>query len=163
MAGKQEKTNAARMLDRMHIRYECIEYEVDEDDLSGTHVAAVTGLPPEMLFKTLVAKGDRTGYVVACVPVAEEIDLKALAAVSGNKSAEMIHVKELQGVTGYIRGGCSPLGMKKQFPTFFDSSVKQLSRVSVSAGRRGTQIILAPEDLIRASGAAVADIIRKKN
>ncbi len=133
---KPVKTNAMRMLDRAKIPYEIFTYEVDESDLSGTHVAEDVGLPYSQVFKTLVAKGDKTGYVVFVIPVDKEIDLKAAAVASNNKRVEMIAVKDLLAVTGYIRGGCSPVGMKKQFPTYFDSSVENHDKIAVSAGVR---------------------------
>ena len=159
-ADKTEKTNALRMLDRLKLSYSLAEYDVDEDDLSGAHAAEVSGLDPDMMYKTLVAKGDRTGFVVACIPVLAELELKELARVSGNKSVEMLHVKDLFEITGYIRGGCSPIGMKKAFPTFIDTGALKLEKVAVSAGRRGLQMILAPEDLIKAAGAKTAELIR---
>ena len=136
------KTNAMRQLTAAGIAYEVLTYEVDEDDLSGVHIAEQIGLPLEMVFKTLVARGDRTGPLVFCIPVAEEIDLRAAASLTGNKKIEMVHVKDLLGLTGYIRGGCSPVGMKKKFPTYFDSSADKQTRITVSAGVRGAQLLL---------------------
>ncbi|MBQ5724796.1 MAG: Cys-tRNA(Pro) deacylase [Clostridia bacterium] len=136
------KTNAMRLLAGAGIAYEVLTYEVDENDLSGVHIAEQIGLPLEMVFKTLVARGDRTGPLVFCIPVAEEIDLRAAASLTGNKKIEMVHVKDLLGLTGYIRGGCSPVGMKKKFPTYFDSSVARQTRMTVSAGVRGAQLLL---------------------
>ena len=133
------KTNAMRRLDAAKIAYEVCEYEVDESDLSGTHIADEIGLPYEMVFKTLVAKGDKTGPVVFCMPVDLEIDLKKAARVTGNKRIEMVHVKDLPGLTGYIRGGCSPIGMKKQFPTYLHASATSFERITVSAGVRGAR------------------------
>ena len=142
------KTNAMRMLDAAKIPYEVMEYTVDENDLSGTHIADQLSLSYDMVFKTLVAKGDRTGPVVFCIPVDREIDLKAAARETGNKRIEMIHVKDLLALTGYIRGGCSPIGMKKKFPTFFSDSVSMHPKITVSAGVRGAQLLLAVADLL---------------
>ncbi len=142
------KTNAMRQLDAAKIPYEVLTYEVDESDLSGTHIAEQLGLPMEMVLKTLVAKGDKTGYLVFCIPVHTEIDLRAAAALTGNKRIEMVHVKDLLGLTGYIRGGCSPIGMKKKFPTYFDASVAEREKITVSAGVRGAQIHIDREALI---------------
>ena len=144
-----QKTNAMRQLDAAKIAYEVLTYEVDENDLSGTHIAAQIGLPLDMVFKTLVAKGDRTGHLVFCIPVDKEIDLKAAAALTGNKKIEMVHVKELLGLTGYIRGGCSPIGMKKKFPTYFDASAEDHEKITVSAGVRGAQMLLERAVLVR--------------
>lgn len=154
------KTNAIRMLEKAGVVFRVVTYEVDEEDLSGVHVAQTCGLPVEQVFKTLVVKGDRTGHLVACIPVGAELDLKALATASGNKTCEMIAVKELLPLTGYIRGGCSPIGMKKAFPTFFDEAATLYDWVSVSAGMRGAQILTAPQGLIEFIGAEVADIAR---
>ena len=157
-AGKIEKTNAARLLDRADVKYELIPYEVDENDLAATHVADSLGEPIERVYKTLVLKGDRTGYFVCVVQGDKEVDLKAAARVSGNKSADMIPMKDLLGVTGYIRGGCSPVGMKKPLPTFFDSTCETFDYIYVSAGVRGLQLRIAPQDLIGFVGATVAEI-----
>ena len=157
---KDVKTNAMRMLDAAGVHYDILRYEVDEEDLSGVHVASVCGLPPEQVFKTLVLSGDKTGYLTACIPVAEELDLKALAALSGNKKADMIAVKELLPLTGYIRGGCSPIGMKKKFPTYIDETCELFEKISVSGGVRGAQILIAPADLIRLTEAITGEIIR---
>lgn len=157
---KVPKTNAMRMLDRAKIPYEIFTYEVDENDLSGTHVADDVGLPYSQVFKTLVAKGDKTGYVVFVIPVDCEIDLKAAAVASGNKRVEMIAVKDLLAATGYIRGGCSPVGMKKQFPTYFDASVTKHDRIAVSAGVRGCQLFLEREKLIEFTKAEIKEVIR---
>ena len=154
------KTNAMRMLDAAKIPYEVLEYRVDEDDLSGVHIAEELGFPPERMFKTLVAKGDKTGPVVFCIPVAEEIDLRPAAALTGNKKIEMVHVKDLLGLTGYIRGGCSPVGMKKKYPTYIDETCILFDEIAVSAGIRGEQIILAPQDLIRYTEATEADVTK---
>ncbi len=157
---KIPKTNAMRMLDRAKIPYELFTYEVDESDLSGTHVADDVGLPYSQVFKTLVAKGDKTGHVVFVIPVDCEIDLKAAAHYSGNKRVEMIAVKDLLATTGYIRGGCSPVGMKKQFPTYFDSSVTKHDRIAVSAGVRGCQMFLDAQKLIEFTKAQIKEVIR---
>lgn len=144
----KNKTNAMRRLDAAKIPYEVLEYEVDENDLSGTHIADQVGLPYEKVFKTLVARGDKTGPIVMCIPVDEEIDLKLAARETGNKRIEMVHVKDLLGLTGYIRGGCSPIGMKKKFPTFIAESAVLHERITVSAGVRGAQLLLRVGDLI---------------
>jgi Cys-tRNA(Pro)/Cys-tRNA(Cys) deacylase len=156
---KIPKTNAMRILDKAKIAYRVLTYEVDESDLSGEHIAAQLNMDPEMLFKTLVLKGDKKGYLVACIPVAETLDLKALARVSGNKSVEMVHVKELFGLTGYIRGGCSPIGMKKKFPTYIHESALTQETVGVSGGLRGVQLLMEPDKLIRAADAQVCNIL----
>ena len=147
------KTNAVRFLDRLGVRYELREYEVDPEDLSAETVAAKVGLPAEQVFKTLVARGDRGGVLMACIPANTELDLKALAAASGNKKVELVAVKEVLGLTGYIRGGVSPVGAKKPYPFFLDETVDLWDVISVSAGMRGCQMILAPEDLARVTGA----------
>ena len=159
-AKKIEKTNAARLLDRAKIPYTLIPYEVDEEDLSCTHVAAQLGEAIECVFKTLVLKGDRSGYFVCVVPGDHEVDLKAAARVSGNKKADLIPMKELLPVTGYIRGGCSPIGMKKQFPTYIHSSAASLPAIYISAGVRGLQLKIDPAELIAFVGAIVAEISR---
>lgn len=156
------KTNAMRMLDGAKIPYQVLTYAVDENDLSGMHIAVQLNFPPEQMFKTLVAKGDKTGYLVFCIPVNREIDLKAAAARTGNKKIEMVHVKDLLGLTGYIRGGCSPIGMKRAFPTYIHSSCLGLSEIYVSAGVRGLQIRIAPDALIAFTRAETADLIRKE-
>ena len=153
------KTNVMRGLDAAGIAYEPMTYEPDENDLSGTHIAEQIGLPPEQVFKTLVARGERTGINVFCIPVCCELDLKKAAKAVGEKSVAMIHVKEINELTGYVRGGCSPLGMKKHYPTVFHESCETLDTIMVSAGKIGYQIELAPAELIRLTGAATADII----
>ena len=160
-AKKIEKTNAARLLDRAKIPYTLIPYEVDEEDLSCTHVAAQLGEAIECVFKTLVLKGDRSGYFVCVVPGDHEVDLKAAARVSGNKKADLIPMKELLPVTGYIRGGCSPIGMKKHFPTYIHETCRQFPYIYVSAGVRGLQIKLAPGDLIRESRAEICRLFEE--
>ena len=137
-----QKTNAMRMLDAAKIPYETLTYTVDENDLSGIHIAEQLQFPMEKMFKTLVARGDKTGPLVFCIPVAGELDLKRAAAITGNKKIEMIHVKDLLGLTGYIRGGCSPIGMKKVFPTYVDESALQFEQITVSSGTRGAQLLL---------------------
>ena len=147
------KTNAVRLLEAAGIQFALGEYEVDEENLSGVHAAELIGMPPEQVFKTLVARGDRNGIAVFCIPVAEELDLKRAAAVSGNKSLQMVHVRELLALTGYIRGGCSPIGMKKHYPTFVDETCILFDRIAVSAGRRGLQLLISPDALCRFLGA----------
>jgi len=158
MAKKIEKTNAARLLDRAGIVYELIPYEVDENDLAAAHVAESLGEPIERVYKTLVLRGDRSGHFVCVVQGDKEVDLKAAAKVSGNKSADLIPVKELLPTTGYIRGGCSPIGMKRRFPTFIDSSCAAFDYIYISAGVRGLQIRIAPDDLVRFVGAEIAQV-----
>ncbi|MGP8246167.1 MAG: Cys-tRNA(Pro) deacylase [Bryobacteraceae bacterium] len=152
------KTNSARILDRERIAYEVREYAVDESDLSAPHVAAAVGLPAEQVFKTLVARGDRSGVVLAVVPASAELDLKALAAASGNKSIDLVPLKEVLVLTGYIRGGVSPIGTRKPYPVFVDETADLWDQVAVSAGRRGCQLLLAPADLIRITEAKVCAI-----
>ena len=154
----KNKTNAMRILDSLNIKYVPYEYEVDENDLSGVHIARQIGLPEEQVFKTLVARGDKTGPVVFVIPCAEELDLKKCAVASGNKRVELIAVKELLGLTGYIRGGCSPIGMKKKFPTFFEETVQLFDEITVSAGVRGCQLLVKTEDIISATAAHMVDI-----
>ena len=156
---KIKKTNAARILDNLGIDYEIKTYEVDENDLSAVHVAESAGLDIETVFKTLVARGDKTGVIMAVIGGGEELNLKSLAKASGNKSVEMISLKELFPLTGYIRGGCSPLGAKKNYPVFLDSKAMTHEKISVSAGQRGMQIFLSPQDLVTATNATVADLI----
>lgn len=154
---KTPKTNAMRLLDRAGIKYEIMTYAYDESDLSGLKAAGSLGLPPETIFKTIILHGNRTGYMVGCLPVNKEIDMKALALLSGDKHIEMISQKELLPLTGYIRGGCSPVGMKKKLPSFFDEMVLLQEKIAVSAGKRGVQILLAPSDLIDYLDAKVGD------
>lgn len=149
-----------RLLDTQKIKYETAEYEVDENDLSGVHLAETVGVDVSVVYKTLVVRGEKTGINVFVVPAAEELDLKKCAAATGDKRVEMIHVKELLPLTGYIRGGCSPVGMKKKYPTFIDSSAFSHERIYVSAGQRGVQLIISPEDLKNAVSAAVGDYVR---
>ena len=154
-----KKTNAMRMLDRAKIPYTVREYEVDESDLSGEHVAAQLGESCDSVFKTLVLKGERTGYLVCCIPVDRELDLKKAARAAGDKRAELLPLKELLPVTGYVRGGCSPVGMKKHFPIFIHESALERNEIAVSAGVRGAQVLLSPMDLKTAVQAEFADLI----
>lgn len=158
MAKKIEKTNAARLLDKAGITYRLVRYEFDENDLAAQHVADSLGQDIRRVFKTLVLHGDKTGYLVCVVPGNTEVNLKALAKVSGNKKVEMIPMKDLLGVTGYIRGGCSPLGMKKRFPTYFHHTAADFETIYVSAGVRGLQLEIAPKDLINAAGGTLAEV-----
>lgn len=155
---KENKTNAMRQLERAGIVYEHRSYEVDETDLSGSHAADLLGVDHRMLFKTLVLRGDKQGYLVCVIPVDHEIDLKKAAKVSGNKKVELIAVKELLPLTGYVRGGCSPIGMKKQFPTYLHSSAQSLEQIGISAGQRGEQILLSPTELASYIKAEFADL-----
>ena len=159
--GRIEKTNAARLLDRAKIAYELIPYRVDEEHLAATHVAEQLGEDIACVFKTLVLKGDRTGYFVCVMPGDHEVDLKAAAKVSGNKKVDLIPMKELLPVTGYIRGGCSPIGMKKAFPTYIHASASEHPFIYISAGVRGLQLKLAPADLAAYVRAAFAEISRR--
>ena len=154
------KTNAMRLLDTAGIDYSTAEYKYDESDLSGSHLAKQLGLDPDCVFKTLVCADEHGEHKVFCIPVDFELDLKKCAVVCGSKRVEMIHVKELLPLTGYMRGGCSPLGMKKKFPTFIDETALLNSRIYVSAGRRGLQMILSPDDLARAAEAEFADLVK---
>lgn len=156
---KIDKTNASRILDRAKVKYELVPYEVDESDLSAVHVAQQLGEPIERVYKTLVLLGDKIGHFVCVIPGEKELDLKQTARISGNKSCAMVHMKELLDLTGYIRGGCCPLGMKKQFPTFFDSSCLEFDYIYISAGKRGLQIKADPVELIKAAGAKAEQII----
>ena len=158
MAKKIEKTNAARLLDKAGVSYKLIPYEFDENDLAAQHVADSLGQDIARVFKTLVLHGDKTGHIVCVVPGNAEVDLKALAKASGNKKVEMILMKDLLAVTGYIRGGCSPIGMKKRFPTFFHTTALDFDTIYVSAGVRGLQIEIAPADLISFVGATTASV-----
>lgn len=153
------KTNAARILDNLGIHYELVEYEVDETDLSAINVANKLGQDIEHVFKTLVLKGDKTGIFVCVIPGAEELNLKKAATVSGNKSAVMVPVKEILPLTGYIRGGCSPLGMKKNYPGFIDESCILFDHIFVSAGLRGLQLKIAPDDLVRSTLYRIAELL----
>ena len=158
MAKKINKTNAARLLDQAHVSYELVSYEVDENNLAADHVAQSLGEDIRQVFKTLVLHGDRTGHFVCVIPGCDEVDLKKAARVSGNKKAEMIAMKQLLPTTGYIRGGCSPIGMKKPFPTFFHHTCNDFEYIYVSAGVRGLQLKVAPMQLVQFVGATVADL-----
>lgn len=154
-----KKTNAARTLDKLKIEYELLEYEVDETDLGARNVAAKIGKSIDQVFKTLVLKGDKTGIIVACIPGDAELNLKEIASVSGNKKAAMVPLKEVLPLTGYIRGGVSPIGMKKKYPVYIDSSALNFEKISISAGQRGLQITINPADLEKATGAKFASMI----
>lgn len=155
---KVKKTNVMRILDKHKIVYDIKTYAYTEDDLSGIHAAAELGMDAARLFKTLVGKGNKTGIVVFCIPSDRELDLKTAAAVSGNKHVELLHVKDLPGVTGYIRGGCSPIGMKKQFPTYIDTSAENFDTISISAGQRGIQVLLPASCICSVTGAGTASL-----
>lgn len=156
------KTNAARILDQMKIHYELRDYEVDPDDLAAESVAAKIGMPPEQVFKTLVVRGERNGIALAVIPGSYELDFKALAQSMGDKKVEMVPLKEVQPLTGYIRGGVTALGCKKDYPVVVDETIILRDVISVSAGQRGIQILIAPDDYIRATNATVAEIAREK-
>lgn len=157
---KIAKTNAARILDQQKITYELIPYEVDENDLGAAHIANQLGEDIRKVFKTLVLKGERKGYFVCVIPGAEEVDLKKAAKVMGDKKCDLIPMKELLPLTGYIRGGCSPIGMKKQFPTFIHETCLEYDLIHISAGVRGLQFGIHPKDLIKVSQATVCDLIK---
>jgi len=154
------KTNAVRILDQMKISYELRAYEVNEDELDAISVANKVDMKPEATFKTLVARGDKSGVIMACIPGDSELDLKKIAQVTGNKRVELVAVKEIQSLTGYIRGGVSPLGSKKKYPLFLDQSALSHDRISISAGQRGLQVILQPHDLQRAAQASIGDLTK---
>ena len=156
------KTNACRILDSLGIAYALRDYEVDPDDLSAETVAAKVGLPPEQVFKTLAVCGDRNGVSVAVIPGNFELDLKALASLTGDRKVELLPLKEVQSVTGYIRGGVTALGMKKDYPVFVDETMEIWDEVAVSAGVRGTQIVLSPAEYLRATSATIGEIARQK-
>ncbi len=156
------KTNAARLLDQLEIRYELREYDVDPNDLAAETVAAKIGLPPQQVFKTLVARGDRHGICLAVIPGNAELDLKKLAAASGDRKVQLVPVKELQGLTGYIRGGVTALAGKREYPVYVDESVERFDVVSISAGVRGVQILLAPADYLRATKGKLAGLSSPK-
>ncbi len=156
---KEQKTNAMRMLDRLKIKYEINTYDCDEF-IDGVHIADMLGQDYDSTFKTLVTVGKSGEYYVFAIPIHLELDLKKAAQSVGEKSVEMLHVKDINAVTGYIRGGCTPIGMKKQYKTVLHSSISGLNRVIISGGRLGTQIILAPSDLIKATAATLADIVQ---
>ena len=152
------KTNAMRILDKAKIEYTPYEYEVDENNLTGVHIAEQIGLNPEFVFKTIAAKGDKNGIIVFCIPCAFELDLKKCARVSGDKRIELLPVKDLLANTGYIRGGCSPIGMKKLYPTYIDETCLLWDKITVSAGVKGCQLLLNPNELIELLGAKCADL-----
>lgn len=156
---KKIKTNALRLLDQAHIHYETKEYEYDEEHLSGDHIISQVDFEANQIYKTLVLHCEKE-YLVCCIPVLEEIDLKKLAKLSGYKKVEMLHQKDLLGVTGYIRGGCSPVGMKKVFPTYFQEDILTIDKVAVSAGKRGIQMILSPQDLVSYVHGVCGDVIK---
>ncbi len=158
MSNKIQKTNAARLLDKMKIEYELVPYEFDPDDLAAEHVAEELGEPIEQVFKTLVLRGDKTGLFVCVIAGNREVDLKLAAKASGNKKAEMLPLKELLPNTGYIRGGCTSIGMKKHYPTYFSEEMEDFDVVYVSAGQRGLQLKLSPLDLAKAAQATFAKI-----
>lgn len=156
------KTNAARLLDAMGIRYDLRDYEVDPDDLAAESVAAKIGFPPEQVFKTLVARGDRHGVCLAVIPGNRELDLKALARATGDRKIDLVALKDVQPLTGYIRGGVTALGCRKDYPVFVDRTVERWDAISISAGVRGTQILLAPAEYVRATRANVVEISKEK-
>ena len=156
------KTNAARLLDQLGVAYELREYEVDPDDLAAETVAAKIGFPPEQVFKTLVARGERNGPVMAVIPGDQELDLKALASAAGERKIQLVAVKELQALTGYIRGGVTALAAKREFPVFADETIELFDRISVSAGVRGLQILISPNDYIRAVQAMIVPLAQPK-
>lgn len=158
MPKKLEKTNAARLLDKAGVKYELIPYAVDENDLAATHVAQELGEPIEQVFKTLVLKGDRNGLFVCVIPGDMEVNLKAAAKVSANKNCDLIPMKELLPTTGYIRGGCSPVGMKKRLPTWIHETAQLFDYIYISAGVRGLQFKISPQDLVAFTGATMEDI-----
>ncbi len=153
------KTNAIRILELHKVKFDTINYVVDESDLSGETVALKVGVNPETVLKTLVCVGDKTGHVVFCIPVTQELNLKKAAAASGNKKVEMIKLKDLLPLTGYIRGGCSPIGMKRLFPTYIDETAQLFENICVSAGVRGTQMKLSADDLLKLVNGVYADLI----
>jgi Cys-tRNA(Pro)/Cys-tRNA(Cys) deacylase len=155
------KTNAARLLDALGIAHELRDYQVDEEDLSAGSVARKVGLPPEQVFKTLVCRGDRNGVCFAVVPADAQLDFKALARLSGDRSVEIVPLKEVQPLTGYVRGGVTVLGSKKDYPSYADETIELFDVISVSAGTRGTQILLAPADYLRATKAKLGPIARR--
>lgn len=154
------KTNAMRLLEAAKISYQAKEYEVDETDLSGSHAADMMGADHDTVFKTLVLKGEKTGYLVCCIPVDEELDLKKVAKAAHDKKVEMIPMKDLLPLTGYVRGGCSPIGMKKKFPLYIEETAQLFHQIAVSAGQRGVQIILDPNDLCAYEEGTFAPLIK---
>jgi len=156
------KTNAIRLVEKAGIPHRTAEYAYDEQDLGGMHAAEAIGLPPEQVFKTLVARGEKRGILVFCIPVCCELDLKKAAKAAGDKKVEMVAMKELLPLTGYIRGGCSPIGMKKAYPTMIDETAELFEEIAVSAGARGQQLLLAPADLIQYADMTICDLIDEK-
>jgi len=154
------KTNAVRALHKAGIAYELRSYEIDESDLSAERAAAKLGMAPETVFKTLITRGDKTGPLLACIPAGTELDLRALGEVSGNKRVEMVPLKEVLDLTGYMRGAVTPLAVKKPYPVFVDETIELWPIVGISGGTRGLEILLAPADLLRLTGATLADIVR---
>jgi Cys-tRNA(Pro)/Cys-tRNA(Cys) deacylase len=154
------KTNAARILDAAGVRYELRTYAVDDEHLAAPQVAEAVGMPPEQVFKTLVVRGDSTDVILAVIPGNAELNLKALAKISGNKKVDLVPVKDVLGLTGYVRGGVSPVGTRKPYPTYLDETARLWDLISVSAGVRGCQMVLAPDELIRVTGATISDIAR---
>jgi Cys-tRNA(Pro)/Cys-tRNA(Cys) deacylase len=157
-----QKTNAVRLLDQLGVEYKLREYEVDPEDLAAETVAAKIGLPPEQVFKTLVARGDRNGVCLAVIPGDQELDLKAMANAAGERKIQLVPVKELQALTGYIRGGVTALGTKRDFPVYVDEAVELFDRISISAGIRGMQILIAPADYLRVTRATIAPLAQAK-
>ncbi len=155
-----KKTNAVRIMEASKVPFELLEYEIDEEALSAEDAAAKTNVPEEQTFKTLCARGDKNGVMMVCVPAGRELDFKKLASASGNKSAELVHLKEVNGLTGYIRGGCSPIGTKKKYPVYIDETAILFDYITVNAGQRGLLFKLNPEDLIKVTEAQAADILR---
>lgn len=157
---KQFKTNALRMLDKAKIKYEIKEYHYDDDHLSGSYIVDQVNLDAHQIYKTLVLQDNNHQYLVCCIPVLDEIDLKKLAKLAGRKNVEMIHQKDLLSITGYMRGGCSPVGMKKVFPTYIDDSIFDIDQVAFSAGKRGYQMVVAVDDIISYLDPIIGDVIR---
>ena len=160
MKSKAIRTNAMRLLDTQKIKYETAEYEVDENDLSGVHLAETVGVDVSVVYKTLVVRGEKTGINVFVIPAAKELDLKRCAAAAGDKRVEMIHVNELLPLTGYIRGGCSPVGMKKKYPTYIDELCLLCDEIALSAGERGHQMIVPPEPIAAMIDAKIVDLTK---
>ncbi|MBQ2678581.1 MAG: Cys-tRNA(Pro) deacylase [Firmicutes bacterium] len=154
------KTNAMRILEQAGIPFEAFEYEVDENDLSGVHIAETLNIDPECMFKTLVTRGEKKGIQIFVIPVAEELDFKKCAAASHDKAVEMVHMKEILGITGYIRGGCSPVGMKKKYPTYIDETAILFDKIYLSGGKRGCQLYIDPQVLADFIGAEFADLTK---
>lgn len=155
-----KKTNAVRIMEASKVPFELLEYEIDEEALSAEDAAAKTNVPEEQTFKTLCARGDKHGVMMVCVPAGRELDFKKLASASGNKSAELVHLKEVNGLTGYIRGGCSPIGTKKKYPVYIDETAILFDYITVNAGQRGLLFKLIPDDLIKVTEAQAADLLR---